>query len=43
MAEQVLASTMIAPKTFEVREYPHAGHPPRRRSAASGSYWRLRQ
>lgn len=22
MAEQVLASTMIAPKTFEVREYP---------------------
>lgn len=22
MAETVLASTMIAPKTFEVREYP---------------------
>ena len=28
MAEQVLASTMIAPKTFEVREYPLPDIPP---------------
>ena len=28
MAETVLASTMIAPKTFEVREYPMPDLPP---------------
>src|SRR5437867_6437263 len=28
MAEHVLASTMIAPKTFEVREYPMPDIPP---------------
>jgi hypothetical protein len=42
MAEQVLASIMIAPKTFESREYPMPDIPPTL-AAAGESHWRLWQ